>query len=1123
MRFVYHLPDQTGPLHEVRPRRYDRRALGQGRMSDVRVFILGPMEVEGEDGAAVPIGGPRVRALLAMLALEPGRLVPADRLVDALWGENLPAAPANALQTLVKRLRAALLPHAAIDGRAGGYVLDLTPDDVDAATFTRLAAHGRLDEALALWRGPALADLRAVPHLANVAERLEERRLGVVEARAAARLSVGRETDLSAEVAAHPLRERLCALAMRSLAAGGRQSEALALYERTRQALAAELGVDPGAELRATHLALLRGELPAWRLPGDDEPARPRGDGVPTRIAGDGMLARFARDDVPASLLPGDDVPVAGLAVDGGTARPRPRGNVRPLPNSFVGRDQEVAGTRAALAGSRLVTIVGPGGAGKTRLATEVAARAQDDLPDGAWLVELAPVTGQDVPNAVLGALGDHLLIASVPPAGQDTTSVLLAGLAGRRLLLVLDNCEHVAEAAALLADRLLRECPDVRLLATSREPLGVPGEVLAPLPGLALPPEGAGPGEAAGYAAVRLLADRAGAVRPGFEIDRYAVEVCRRLDGLPLAIELAAARMRALTARQLAERLDDRFRLLTGGSRTALPRHRTLRAVVEWSWDLLDPGERRLARRFSVFAGGATLEAAEQVGGGEVLGLLPALVDKSLVEVDVSGRYRMLETIRAYALERLEAAGETTAYRRAHAEHFLALAERAEPRLRAAGQIGWIQRLTAEHDNFNAALRWAIGTGETELAVRLCGTLNWYWWMHYRAEGPIWAEQAVALAGPVPPPELARAYAGCLFAIGASRLGHLLTEPAGPGHLAGLADAMEGIVEAAEAEGPVNPMLRIGRAVMAGMAGGHERASELLVGYSAEDDVWLRSSARMVRGGMTADPALAERLLEEAAAGFRLIGEQWGLSDSLLQLAGVRVASGRGARELLDEVGSLTFEWVSAEETISRLTRLASLRARSGDLAGAAADLARARGGADTTRARRDVPAHALVRLRIGEAEIARRSGDLDGALAAHRDIVAGLGASGAVPRLVAWARTAYGRALADRGDVGAALDEHRAALAALGSTPDLPALAGILSGFAMAVLAGGDAGRAAVLFGAAASAAGGPGGDTDTTAAMDAARSALGAAAYDEAVARGRAMTRDQAYTLARSSRPL
>ena len=381
------------------------------------------------------------------------------------------------------------------------------------------------------------------------------------------------------------MRERLVAALMRALVAAGRDTEALLVYERTREALADALGVDPSPELSALHVALLRGEL------GQREENR--------------------------------------------------KTNLRAELTSFVGRDADVAVVRELVAEHRLTTLIGPGGSGKTRLATETARTLIGDLPDGAWLVELAAIGADgDVAQATLAGLGlRDALLGEAPNA--EPTDRLIAAIREREALLILDNCEHVIESAAKFADRVLGECRRLRILATSREPLGITGEALWLVEPLALPSD-ASPGEIESSPAVRLLRDRAGAVRKDLGADDHTLStmarVCRALDGMPLAIELAAARLRTMSIDQLANRLDDRFRLLTSGSRTALPRHKTLRAVVDWSWELLTDAERMVLRRLSVFSGGASLEAAERVCVGdaveqdEVLELLTSLAEKSLL-----------------------------------------------------------------------------------------------------------------------------------------------------------------------------------------------------------------------------------------------------------------------------------------------------------------------------------------------------------------------------------------------------------------------------------------------------------------------------------------------------------
>ena len=836
----------------------------------MEIGILGPLAVTGGEGQPLTVSGARVRAMLALMALEPGVPLAAERLVDGLWGAEPPASTGNALATLAKRLRASLGAADAIQARAPGYLLLVEPDAVDATRFGQLAAAGRqalrageaeaaadaLDAALSLWRGPALADV-AAPFAAAAAARLEEQRLAAVEDRAEAQLELGRPAEavaaLLAEQRLQPLRERLTALGMRALAGAGRQTEALALYEQTRDRLADELGVDPSPLLRDAHLAVLRGEVAAAA---PAPPSRPS-----------------SREPSPAPLAP----PSPSASPAALRLRARPAGNLRTQVTSIVGREEEIARIAALLAGGPLVTIVGPGGAGKTRLAVECAGRLADRWPDGTWLVELAAVTGPDsVATAVLAALGSRDGVPQAAAQGgartADPADRLVQILAGKALLLVLDNCEHLVDEAAMLASRLLGSCPDVRLLVTTQEPLAVPGEVLSPIPPLSLPPPEADGAEAARYPAVMLFAERAAAVRPGFTLDAgnaAAVSaICRRLDGMPLAIELAAARARVLTPQQIADRLDDRFRLLTGGSRGALPRHQTLQAVVAWSWERLGEEEARTARRLSVFAGGATLDEVESLCGPQALDTLTGLVDKSLVEVD-GDRYRMLETIRAYAAGQLASSGEEEQTWAELAAGQLAQAQAAEPRLRSRDQLASIEVLAAGTDNAVAALRWAAEAGKTALSLPLCASLSWYWWLRgQRGEATRQARYVLSRAGlDEVPGDLFPAYATCLLASSIDSFAHPLDFTAVAGEQAWL-DEMVRAVDRLNGYPPeaVNPLLLISGASLLAVAGRTEDALALLDGYAVAGDPWLACAALMIRGSLRVDVGDLER----AAAGFR-------------------------------------------------------------------------------------------------------------------------------------------------------------------------------------------------------------------------------------------------------------
>ncbi|MET7711132.1 BTAD domain-containing putative transcriptional regulator [Streptomyces sp. NPDC005407] len=740
--------------------------------------VLGTTQALHDDGTPVALGGARLRALLAVLALRPGRTVPVGVLVDEVWAGDPPADAVGAVQALVGRLRRALGHAAVASADGGGYRLCADGDDVDLHRFDRRAGEGAraleegdavkaaalLDDALALWQGPVLADL---PDRTAEAARWEARRLDARRARLAAALALGRAEEALPGLAAlceeHPMDERLQVLRLRALRDAGRTAEALAAYEEVRAALADRLGADPGRELRALHAELLSPTPPLPESGLRPEPRTPFGrvlnlpqtssGGTPTGSSGasPGIEARGP------GRSPGD-VP----------------GNLRARLTSFVGRDADIHAIHDDLRRARLVTLLGPGGAGKTRLSQEAAERAVDGArerenpwPDGVWLAELAPVDDPEtVPEAVLTALGARETVLRGAGAEElraaerhsDDPLVRLAEhCSRRRMLLLLDNCEHVVGAAATLAERLLENCPGVTVLATSREPLGVPGELVRPVDPLPDP------------MALKLLADRGAAARPGFRIDAdeataaASAEICHRLDGLPLAIELAAARLRMLSPRQIADRLDDRFRLLTSGSRTVLPRQQTLRAVVDWSWDLLDDAERAVLRRLSVFAGGCDLPAAEAVcadagedrGSLDVADALGSLIDKSLVVAaptpDGQMRYRLLETVGEYAAERLDEAVERTAVEWQHLLHYRELARTTDPLLRGPGQRAAVDLLQLEYENLRTALRRAVAARDEQEALQLVLSLAWYWQMKdLRTEARHWTTAAGAL-GPDP------------------------------------------------------------------------------------------------------------------------------------------------------------------------------------------------------------------------------------------------------------------------------------------------------------------------------------------------------------------------------------
>jgi predicted ATPase len=755
----------------------------------------------------------------------------------------------------------------------------------------------------------------------------------------------------------------------------------------------------------------------------------------------------------------------------------RPPTNLRAGLTSFVGRDDDVARVGELIGQHRLTTLIGPGGAGKTRLSTEAARHLLDQLPDGVWLVELAPLAGGgDVPQAVLAAMGRREQGSMSIGAVGEPIERLVAMLRTRNVLLVLDNCEHLIGAAAALADRLLGECPRLRILATSREPLGITGEVLWPVGRLALPPQGVGVAEATSYAAVRLLADRAAAAHPGFEVTEQTaaavVRICHALDGMPLAIELAAARLRTLGVEQLAGRLDDRFRLLTGGSRMALPRHQTLRAVVDWSWDLLTDAERTVLRRLAVFSGGATVDAAQRVcaGGADVAELLDALTDKSLLVPTGDGRYRMLETIKAYGLERLEEAGDREQVRQAHATFFAEFAEAADPHLRRAEQLIWLGRLAAEHDNLNAALRGAIAAGDAQGAVRLVAAAGWYWWLSgHKVEGAELAAQALALPQPVDPETLA---AACAI--------NVLFVTAGLGDERQAEGLLRKCQQLAGQTRSRNPLVRLLEPLALLIQSAHEASTapmDAMNALLADEDPWLRAQIRLHRartllnfGGAHAE---AEADIEIALAELRTIGERWGMSFALTVLADLVAQRGDLTRALghYEEAIGLVTQMGIVEDVLQMRVKVAQLRWLLGDLAGSAASMAEAERDAENV----GWP-DALAGMAHAKADLARWTGDLT---TARNELVradALLRHIAVHPVFRAMICDSLGHLDAQQGDLAAARTHRAKALDLALATQHAPTVGQVLVGIADQALRQDNPHEAARLLAASVAVTGGP-----------------------------------------------
>jgi predicted ATPase/DNA-binding SARP family transcriptional activator len=699
-----------------------------------RFDVLGPVMVVGDDGRPVPPQGTRARLLVAVLAARRGRVVTVDELVDALWGDEQPEHPAAALQSQIHRLRRQLgSAGEAVATVGAGYRLDGRDDLVDAARFEATVAaadaHAAdpdvalafLDEGLGLWRGRAFLEVADHDAIRSEALRLEELRAAAAETRAELLLAIGRVDEAAAAAEAvtveHPYRERPVAVRMRALARRGRHAEALRAYDDLRRRLGDDLGLEPSPELRDLEGDVLRHE--------------------------------------------------------GRAASPSPRLG---LPgNSFVGRELDLAAASDLIGRARLVSMTGPGGIGKTRLAIHTAVRVADSFPDGVYLCELASVGD---PAAVAGAVASTLQVEERGAGREALVRRIVDYLGTKRALLVLDNCEHVLDAAAGLVADVLVHAPDVVVLATSRQRLGVEGEHVLPLQPLAVPePATAGP-------AVSLFVDRAAAVRPGREPteDELATiaELCGRLDGLPLAIELAAARTLARPIEAILAEITDRLDRL-GDARRRVERHRSIEAAMGWSYDLLAPPERAVFERLSAFSGGWTEDAATHVAGAdgiEVASALTTLVEHSLVVAEPGPdgtRFSMLEPVRQYGQSRLDDHGQLDATRARHAVWVAGWLAAADAGLRGTDEPRWRRKIHTELSNVRAAHRWSIDH-DASTAVAIVAALSWYAFFDGSSEVFGWVDETIDLIADEPPGDaglaLSRAFAAA--AIGAWRRGDL-------------------------------------------------------------------------------------------------------------------------------------------------------------------------------------------------------------------------------------------------------------------------------------------------------------------------------------------------------------
>ncbi|MFE5665259.1 BTAD domain-containing putative transcriptional regulator [Streptomyces niveus] len=1068
----------------------------------MRFGVLGPLAVWTADGEPVPIPGAKVRALLAHLLVEPGRAVSVGRLVDELWGTALPDDPGNTLQGKVSQLRRTL-ERAEPGGRelvvsgagASGYLLRTGPGAVDAGRFTALLDRARteavprtkaelLAEALGLWRGEAFADFAGEPFALAEANRLAEARLTALEEQAEVRLELGEHAELAGElgglVAAHPLRERLRAAHLRALYGAGRQTEALESFEELRRRLSDELGLEPGRELIALQQAVLRQDLTV----ADAE--------------------RPVRSTVVSNL---------------------------PTPlTEIVGREEAAAGVRALLGAARLVTLTGPGGVGKTRLAVEVARRSAEAYPDGAWLVELAalapspgPRVDPDVVNAAAEAVmralgiqetdGERSADRALSPAGR-----LGGALRDRRLLLVLDNCEHVVGPVAELTATLLPNAPGLTVLTTSQEPLAISGEQVWPVPPLPLP------------SAVALFTARAGARAEAHEgtpdgdsteAETEAVaELCRRLDGIPLALELAASRVRTIGVHGLVARLDDRFKLLAVGPRDAPDRQRTLRAVIDWSWGLLTAPERVVLRRLAVHSGSCALEAAEAVCAGDddvpsadVFELLARLVDRSLVVLSDrpdGPRYRLLESVKEYCAEQLRAAGEFDTVRERHSRYYTELARHAAPLLRGPEQQHWLERLDEESANLRTALDFAVRHGAGERALRTVNALAWYWVLRGRpAEARRFLDAALAA---VPAPTRDRAVATAWRA----GIGLLQGEPAvGPENSA---ERIEDPLDRATA------LWFLGFAQMGSgdVATGESLVNRSLDAFQALGDPWgtaaalgVRARHAMARGDLDAvrrDGERSARLFEET-------GDRWGRLQTVFPLAALSQITGdyahaarlqRDGLAIAEQLGL----WTEAAKRLCGLGRIHLLtgdHARAREFHGRALKLAREQN-------LRSAEVDAEIGLGLG----ARQEGDHDLAEHLMRGLLAWFRAVGYGPgSTLALAELGFVAEL--RGDADTARALHLEGFDTAYELGDPRAVALAVEGLAGAQAAAGRYGDSARLLGAAAAARASVGAPLPTAERRDVdrvtalAREALGAAGFEAEFGRGELLNMKEARALA------